>query len=1105
MHPDASVPPGLHLHLVTVGPTARLAVWLEQYPDPNGYLRSLTERYPVHHPGCAEHPERPAWIPEGAPRATFTIRVPCISNGNPVPLPGAMLGWELHGFTARGRSIGERTILATGWLIPPALSLGPLRRLIVGWRERYGAGFVSPGATAWVPVIDELLSLLREGPLLPTLDLPDTAGGDPVDAWLRGPRPEQPLVWVPPVSLDLVDRLAAAAAAAPRLWAPERSLSRFARFLVAILGAAPAEPPALVEPWTADRLRAELVKGTKDVLEVHRSRGSCLYPQHVVFVPPAAPAGHLSGRIDSAGAEGTEARPLQLSLGVEHGESFLPLHALAAPSTMGAPPAPRTPPAPPPSRLGAVRARGVEHEGRAWLRPSAVAARDWAVMSAREPSLFRLPELLVEGTAPISEAESEHLLAAGEQEGPWHALAWFADAERIEGVPKPDPGDRAPFACFSVAPGKTGAVRLRVRWTPVEDPEAATSRGRGLGEVYFSAEMDLLMGDRDLPVAAAEAWLRETSTPLFHAGTLCVYRSSLENAVALAHARLAVIRSLERPGRGVRHRDVVDLEDTWADEPEAPESVFSQRWQAFVERIAGGRGVPDIGTPPGFTGTLRPYQARGASWLSFLLGHGVGACLGDDMGLGKTVQVLAVLCQRAAGRSGPAPPSLVVCPTSVVTNWEREAARFAPGLRVHVHEGAGRARDGAAFEARVAGADLVVTSFALLRQDQAIFADRSWDLLAVDEAQNIKTPEAKQTRALKRLRARARVALTGTPVENHLRDLWSIFDFAEPGVLGAEARFLRTIAGPVRSGDPRALAKLSRRVGPLLLRRTKRDPEIAPDLPDKQEQDVVCELGREQAALYRAVVEATLHGLADKTGMLRRAHILTALLRLKQICNHPESFAAQAPRSTMGAPPPSPRLLGRSGKLDRVLDLLGELLEEGQPALVFTQLAGMGHLLVRAVDERFGVSPPFFHGGLGPADRDRMVADFQSPEGPPLLVVSLRAGGTGINLTRATAVIHYDRWWNPAVEDQAVGRAHRIGQSRGVNVYRMVTRGTIEEHVQRLLDDKRALARTVLGAADGGFLTELDDEALGALLRLDEAVDDGAEPGPAPGAEEGAR
>jgi superfamily II DNA or RNA helicase len=1065
------IPAGLHVHLVPLGPTARFAVWLERYPE-RSQPTPIRDRYDDHHPGCSKD-ERPPWIPEGTRPVTFTVRVPAISSNEPVPLPGVIRAWELRSFRTTGRTLSERTVTVTGWPIPPSLSLGPLRKLILGFRAKHGAGHLSPGASAVVAFIDACLSLVREGPLLPTLGLPEGAVDEPISAWIKGPRPTQPLAWVPPVSLDQVDRLAADLAAAPRLCVPDRSLIRFARFLLDVLAAAPSAPPALPATWTAEDLHAGLVAGHKALGELHRAFGSCLFPHHDLFVPPPVPPGHLAGRVDAAGEGASADRPLRLSLGVEVGESFLPLSALVA--------------------RDAVRARAVENEGRTWFRPAAVAARDWAAMSAREPAVFRAPELLVAGTASLSEAESERLIAAGEREDPGYGLRTFVDAERVvEPPPPPPPPPRGtyvppvftPFTCFSAAPGRTGSVRQRVRWTPVADPEAATAAGGGLGEAYFSAEISLLMGDRDLGLDDAEVLLRASSAPLLHESGACVYRSSLESAIELARARLAVLRSLEEvQGKGLRLRAVLELEDTWAVEPDAPESIFAERWRAFLDALAGGGGVPQVSAPPGFQGSLRPYQVRGVSWLAFLAGHGIGACLADDMGLGKTVQVIAALCDRVGKRPAGAPPSLVVCPTSVVINWAREAARFAPALRVHVHQGPGRAKDAAAFTAHLATADLWVTSYALLRRDQALFEVSPWDLLIVDEAQNIKTPDAQQTRALKALTARARVALTGTPVENHVRDLWSIFDFAEPGLLGTEARFSRSFAAPIRGGDERVLGRLSRRIGPLLLRRTKRDAEIARELPEKIEQDVFCDLTRQQGALYRAMTEATLQGLADKSGMLRRAHILTALTRFKQICNHPESFVAEEPD----------RLLGRSGKLDRVLELVAELLEEGQPALIFTQFVEMARILARAVEERFDLRPPFFHGGLAPAEREAMVAEFQSPGGPPLLLLSLRAGGTGLNLTRASAVIHYDRWWNPAVEDQASDRAHRIGQVRGVNVYRMVTRGTLEERVHRLLEEKRALAGTVLAAADDGFLTELSDDELCELFALEDDDGDDAE------------
>jgi SNF2 family DNA or RNA helicase len=367
-----------------------------------------------------------------------------------------------------------------------------------------------------------------------------------------------------------------------------------------------------------------------------------------------------------------------------------------------------------------------------------------------------------------------------------------------------------------------------------------------------------------------------------------------------------------------------------------------------------------------------------------------------------------------------------------------------------------------------------VTNFALARQDRSLLEAVNWDLLVVDEAQNIKNPNAQQTRAIKSLTGRGRIALTGTPVENHLGDLWSLFDFAVPGLLGGRARFSRSFVAPIRAGRVEALGRMKKRIGPFLLRRTKRQPEIAAELPDKQEQVVSCGMTSEQVALYRAMAEAALTGLADKSGMARKAHVLQALLHLKQICNHPESFVSETPGN----------LIGRSGKLNRLCALLEELLASEQAVLVFTQFTRMGEFLQRTLMQRFELEAPFFHGGLNPSIRARMVDAFQNPDGPPVLLLSLRAGGSGLNLARASAVIHYDRWWNPAVEDQATDRAHRIGQTQKVNVYKLVTRGTIEERIDALIEEKKELARHVLAAGEERWLTEMSNDELRQFFTL---------------------
>ncbi|MER7012067.1 DEAD/DEAH box helicase [Saccharopolyspora sp. NPDC000359] len=490
-----------------------------------------------------------------------------------------------------------------------------------------------------------------------------------------------------------------------------------------------------------------------------------------------------------------------------------------------------------------------------------------------------------------------------------------------------------------------------------------------------------------------------------------------------------------------------------------------------VDVSAGGRLralVDRLGEPPpeprltGVDATLRDYQRRGAAWLQGMAELGFGAVLADDMGLGKTLQTIALLASRAGDR-----PQLVVCPTSVVDNWQRELQRFAPGLPVVRHHGPRRPTDPAAF----APGCVVITTYPLLRSD-TLLSDVDWDVAVLDEAQQIKNQFGRTAQAAGRLRARARVALTGTPVENRLAELWSIMQFANSGLLGGAHRFKERFAVPIeRWHDAGATHRLRSIVAPFLLRRRK--AEVATDLPPKIESVVTCALTDEQAALYRRAVRESLDaGLG--TGIGRRGRILKLLTALKQICNHPAHH--------LGEPGP---LRGRSGKLTRATEMLGEVVAAGDRALVFTQYRAMGELLAGHLADELGLpGVPFLHGGLSTARRQAMVDAFQDDDtAAPLLVISLKAGGTGLNLTRATHVLHYDRWWNPAVEDQATDRAHRIGQSRRVHVHKLVAHGTLEERIAELLEHKRALADSVVGSGES-WLTELTDEALRELVEL---------------------
>ncbi len=470
--------------------------------------------------------------------------------------------------------------------------------------------------------------------------------------------------------------------------------------------------------------------------------------------------------------------------------------------------------------------------------------------------------------------------------------------------------------------------------------------------------------------------------------------------------------------------------------------------------------------------TLRPYQQRGVGWLQTLADLGLGGILADDMGLGKTLQSIALLADRPGDR-----PHLVVCPVSVVGNWERELARFAPDLEVVRHHGTQRVREPEAFEP----GRVVVTSYGVLRLDASLLAGVDWDVVVLDEAQQVKNHLTKAARAARGLPASMRLALTGTPIENRLAELWSILDLTTPGLLGHFAGFRRAYAAPIeRWQDPDATRRLRLLTGPFVLRRTKADPDIAPELPAKTEMTVTCSLTPEQATLYQAAVdEALSEDLGE--GIERRGRVLALLTALKQICNHPAQY--------LGERGPLP---GRSGKLARTVELLAEVVEAGDRALIFTQYRQMGDLLAAHLTEVLDLpAVPFLHGGVSRPAREAMVDAFQHDDAaPPLLLISLKAGGTGLNLTRATHVLHVDRWWNPAVEDQATDRAYRIGQQRAVLVHKLVTTGTLEERIAAMIDDKRALAGAVLGEGEA-WLTELDDDALRDLvaLRTDEVAD----------------
>lgn len=502
----------------------------------------------------------------------------------------------------------------------------------------------------------------------------------------------------------------------------------------------------------------------------------------------------------------------------------------------------------------------------------------------------------------------------------------------------------------------------------------------------------------------------------------------------------------------------------------------------IADFIGGGEqaAFAELAVSNRFNGVLRPYQIRGFSWLSFLRDRGMGACLADDMGLGKTIELIALLlhekCKKHVNQ-----PVLLICPTSVVGNWKRELERFAPSLQVMVHHGSER-RTGRGFVAEARRHDLVISTYALAYRDEPALKKIKWTGVVLDEAQNIKNPWTKQTQAIRRLPGGYRIALTGTPVENCLDELWSIMEFLNPGYLGSLKEFKRRFVVPIeRYGDCGASEKLRRLIQPFVLRRLKTDKRIIKDLPEKLEMKVYYTLTKEQATLYQATVNDMMQQIETSEGIQRRGLVLSTLLKLKQICNHPVLFLQD-----------ESEIKDRSGKLTRFMEMLEEVLAAGDRALIFTQYVAMGKMLQDHLQSTFGREVLFLHGGTPRKTRDALIARFQQENrGPSLFILSLKAGGLGLNLTRANHVFHFDRWWNPAVENQATDRAFRIGQRKNVQVHKFVCLGTLEERIDQMLEHKKGLSERVLGAGET-WLTELSNDQLRDLFTLrSEAVQNG--------------
>jgi superfamily II DNA or RNA helicase len=571
-------------------------------------------------------------------------------------------------------------------------------------------------------------------------------------------------------------------------------------------------------------------------------------------------------------------------------------------------------------------------------------------------------------------------------------------------------------------------------------------------------------------------------------------------------ARKRLIRTV-KPAQAVAAAltGVVEVEESPDVEVVVGASLLKVRDQ--LRAAATREPVP---VPASLDATLRDYQRQGLTWLAELTGMGLGACLADDMGLGKTVTLIALHLHRAEERRAagePAGSTLVVCPASLLGNWEAEIHRFAPGVPVRRFHGGTRSLhglapaapgDGSGAGADESGADVadelalleesvltdpaaeggfVLTTYGTMRNDAETLGKIAWDLVVADEAQHVKNARSSTAKALRTVGSRARVALTGTPVENDLTELWAILDWVIPGLLGSRLAFRRTWAAPIEAGvDPKITERFADLISPFLLRRRKSDPGIAPELPPKTETDHLLGLTREQAVLYESFVRDRMERIERSEPEARRGLVLAMLTGLKQICNHPAHFLKQT----------NPTLVGRSEKIDLLDELLGTVLAEDGAALIFTQYVAMARLLELHLT-RAGLPHQFLHGGTPVAEREAMVRRFQAgpdaPDSVPVFLLSLKAGGTGLNLTRADHVIHLDRWWNPAVEEQATDRAYRIGQTRPVQVHRMITEGTVEQRIAALLERKRGLADSVLAGGEAA-LTELSNAELRDLVTL---------------------
>ncbi|WP_090737364.1 DEAD/DEAH box helicase [Paenibacillus sp. Mc5Re-14] len=581
--------------------------------------------------------------------------------------------------------------------------------------------------------------------------------------------------------------------------------------------------------------------------------------------------------------------------------------------------------------------------------------------------------------------------------------------------------------------------------------------------------------------------------------------------IALDPALLAQIRRAMDgvdSAQGLSFQDILQLHllgntdepegDASGEQPEDParfrlEVELNAHLLKLISQLGRQSEWPALDVPDGLQAELRTYQRDGYAWLAFLRRFGLGACLADDMGLGKTVQFITYLLhlQEIAAETGVRSSSLLICPTSVLGNWQKELSRFAPSLRVMLHYGSKR-EQGDLFREKVEQADVILTSFATATLDQELLQSMTWDSVCLDEAQNIKNAQTKQSTAVRSFPARHRIALTGTPIENRLSELWSIYDFINPGYLGSSRAFSNRFMNAIeKEHNEQRTMDLQKLVQPFMLRRKKKDPAIQLDLPDKNEMKTYIHLTSEQGALYDQIVKELMERMQKLEGIERKGAILSALTQLKQLCDHPALLTKEALLDAAASGYSQPDLeaiISRSSKLERILAMVKELREEGERCLIFTQYIGMGQMLQQVLAQELQEPVLYLNGSTSKTARDRMIDQFQShtlspDEQPSVFILSLKAGGVGLNLTAANHVFHFDRWWNPAVENQATDRAYRMGQTKNVQVHKFISLGTLEERIDEMLESKQQLSDQIITSTEG-WITELSTDALKDLFTL---------------------